>query len=221
MHKLTRWEWAVTKMSNVNLDLLGWLNQLVLFTSLLNLGQCWTLGKQLRSIRISSGFRKDSSRSSISSGSSWNAFFSFTEELCFPVSNFDEDFIFCLVSCVWTWSSSTWTIFSSFRMFWMLLLLLECAMVTKLCCFCCRPQSTRHLAHLFTVRTIAINSIENVESKCACTLVTGTHKCFNIFTPTSHCVAYIPSNIPHIISYHTSLANQVNSLNSSQSTQVL
>ena len=69
-------------------------------------------------------------------------------------------------------------------------------MVTKLCCFCCRPQSTRHLAHLFTVRTIAINSIENVESKCACTLVTGTHKCFNIFTPTSHCVAYIPSNIP-------------------------
>ena len=147
-------------------------------TSLLNLGQCWTLGKQLRSIRISSGFRKDSSRSSISSGSSWNAFFSFTEELWFPVSNFDEDFIFCLVSCVWTWSSSTWTIFSSFRMFWMLLLLLECAMVTKLCCFCCRPQSTRHLTHLFTVRTIAINSIENVESKCACTLVTGTHKCF-------------------------------------------
>ena len=159
MHKLTRWEWAVTKMSNVNLDLLGWLNQLVLFTSLLNLGQCWTLGKQLRSIRISSGFRKNSSRSSISSGSSWNAFFSFTEELCFPVSNFDEDFIFCLVSCVWTWSSSTWTIFSSFRMFWMLLLLLECAMVTKLCCFCCRPQSTRHLPFLFTARTI-------------------THKCF-------------------------------------------
>ena len=143
MHKWTRWEWAVTKMSNVNLDLLGWLNQLVLFTSLLNLGQCWTLGKQLRSIRISSGFRKDSSRSSISSGSSWNAFFSFTEELCFPVSNFDEDFIFCLVSCVWTWSSSTWTIFSSFRMFWMILLLL--VMVTKLCCFCRRPQSTRHL----------------------------------------------------------------------------
>ena len=24
MHKLTRWEWPVTKMSNVNLDLLGW-----------------------------------------------------------------------------------------------------------------------------------------------------------------------------------------------------
>ena len=47
--------------------------------------------------------------------------------------------------------------------------------------------------HLFTVRTIAINSIENVESKCACTLVTGTHKCFNIFTPTSHWVATIPS----------------------------
>ena len=65
-------------------------------------------------------------------------------------------------------------------------------MITKLCCFCCRPQSTRHLPHLFTVRTIAINSIENVESKCACTLVTGTHKCFNIFTPTSHCVGTLP-----------------------------
>ena len=32
--------------------------------------------------------------------------------------------------------------------------------------------------YLFTGRTIAINSIQNVESKCACTLVTGTHKCF-------------------------------------------
>ena len=61
-----------------------------------------------------------------------------------------------------------------------------------MCCFCCRPQSTRHLTHLFTVRTIAINSIENVESKCACTLVTGTHKCFNIFTPTSHYVGTLP-----------------------------
>ena len=41
---------------------------------------------------------------------------------------------------------------------------------------------------IFGVVHYPINSIENVESKCACTLVTETHKCFNIFTPTSHCV---------------------------------
>ena len=31
---------------------------------------------------------------------------------------------------------------------------------------------------IFGVVHYPINSIENVESKCACTLVTGTHSCF-------------------------------------------
>ena len=83
-----------------------------------------------------------------------------------------------------------------------------------LCCFSCKPQSTRHLKQgsKSSVLWEKINFFGvgggggglrfdyqfnwKCRSKCACTLVTGTHKCFNIFTPSSQCAVY-PSFYPY------------------------